>query len=600
MGRFTGGQNSEWCLARQTEVRTHKLSRVACSVLGTETLPGHIEKQSCVSEVRQLNGGSLHQPPGRHSIPKTTQVGEGTVALVRGSVPVGTSNTCAGGTEQGCRSPVQGEPLIRGLDPPPTSNNTGVAEVRAGNRRSLRLERKRTMPSLFLPSRRKCTTGCGCTSSPVAKRQAVRISTSQHDIPHSSQSQGTAPVTNLDSPVLAIQTLGSRDSTDVGEPPVAPPHTERLSLSGERRDLPPTPREVGSMGLARERWNLDAVGLPPAVIETIQGARASSTQNLYSCKWRVFEAWCSQKEIISFQCSVVQLLNFLQDLLDKGKAFSTIKVYLAAISACHVGFGDKTAGQHPLVCRFMRGARRKRPISRPLVPLWDLALVLSALSAHPFEPLEHVSLKFLSIKTALLVALTTAKRVSELQAFSVKPSCLQFGTDFKKVRLRPNPGFVPKVMDSAYRCQTVELEAFHPPPFISEESQVLNCLCPVRALRIYIQRTAEFRRHDQLFVAWATHHRGLPLSRQRLSHWILEAISAAYQSKGSLPPEGMRAHSTRGMATSWALFRGVSIGELCNAANWASGNTFARFYRLDVSGPSLAHAVLGVGSSAVV
>lgn len=85
---------------------------------------------------------------------------------------------------------------------------------------------------------------------------------------------------------------------------------------------------------------------------------------------------------------------FLQDLVDKGKAFSTIRVYFAAISACHVGFGDKSAGQHPLVSRFMKGARRKLAVSRPLVPLWDLSIVLEALSQHPFEPLEEVGLKF--------------------------------------------------------------------------------------------------------------------------------------------------------------------------------------------------------------
>ncbi|KAL7834805.1 hypothetical protein SRHO_G00290520 [Serrasalmus rhombeus] len=36
-----------------------------------------------------------------------------------------------------------------------------------------------------------------------------------------------------------------------------------------------------------------------------------------------------------------------RELLDKGKAFSTIKVYLAAVSSCHVGFNGTTVGQHP-------------------------------------------------------------------------------------------------------------------------------------------------------------------------------------------------------------------------------------------------------------
>ncbi|KAK0133511.1 hypothetical protein N1851_030971 [Merluccius polli] len=308
--------------------------------------------------------------------------------------------------------------------------------------------------------------------------------------------------------------------------------------------------------------------------------------------WRVFEDWCDSRHVVPYQCSVVDLLCFLQGLLEKGKAFSTIKVYLAAISACHVGFGDRPAGQHPLVCRFMKGARRKLPVSRPLVPLWDLSVVLEALSHHPLEPLEAVGMKFVSLKVVLLLALTTAKRVSDLQALSIHPSCLQFAPGISKVCLRPNPVFVPKVVESTYRCRTVELSAFHPPPFSSAEEQRLNTLCPVRALHVYVSRSAAFRKGDQLFVSWATPHRGKPLSRQRLSHWIVEAISLAYGCRGLQPPLGLKAHSTRGMATSWALFRGVSVRDICAAACWATPHTFVRFYRLDVSGPSVSEAVL--------
>ena len=50
--------------------------------------------------------------------------------------------------------------------------------------------------------------------------------------------------------------------------------------------------------------------------------------------------------------------------------------------------------------------------------------MLEALVTEPFEPLELSSLKALSWKTALLLALTLAKRVSELTALSVHPSCL--------------------------------------------------------------------------------------------------------------------------------------------------------------------------------
>lgn len=61
--------------------------------------------------------------------------------------------------------------------------------------------------------------------------------------------------------------------------------------------------------------------------------------------------------------------------------------------------------------------------------------MLEALSQHPFEPLEAVGLKFASLKTTLLLALTTIKRVSDLQALSIQPFCLQFALGFTKVCL---------------------------------------------------------------------------------------------------------------------------------------------------------------------
>ena len=157
--------------------------------------------------------------------------------------------------------------------------------------------------------------------------------------------------------------------------------------------------------------------------------------------------------------------------------------------------------------------------------------------------------------------------------------------------LKPNPAFVPKVVGS---CTPIDLAAFSS-PLCSSEEQRLNLLCPVRALRIYIYRSKEFRCSDQLFVSWANPHKGKPVTRQRLSHWIVGAIALAYTSQGLQAPTGLHSRSTRGLATSWALFKGVSIQDICAATSWSSPLTFVRFYRLDVSAPSVAHAVLGSG-----
>lgn len=101
-------------------------------------------------------------------------------------------------------------------------------------------------------------------------------------------------------------------------------------------------------------------------------------------------------------------------------------------------------------------------------------MVLDALSLHPFEPKEVAEMKFVSLKTALILVLTPAKRVSDLQALLIRPLCLQFGAGLTKVCFKPNPAFVPKVMESGYRCPMVELLAFHRPPFSSAEERRFN------------------------------------------------------------------------------------------------------------------------------
>ncbi len=71
-------------------------------------------------------------------------------------------------------------------------------------------------------------------------------------------------------------------------------------------------------------------------------------------------------------------------------------------------------------------------------------------------------------------------------------------------------------------------------------------MCPVCALRIYTERTREFRESDQLFVSWMKPRTGKSITKQRLSHWIVEAISLAYSSKGLVSPHPVYVHTQQG------------------------------------------------------
>ncbi len=102
-------------------------------------------------------------------------------------------------------------------------------------------------------------------------------------------------------------------------------------------------------------------------------------------------------------------------------------------------------GKNSLVSRFLRGTLRLSPAARTRVPIWDLAIVLQGLALAPFKPLEEVPAKFLTLKALFLLAISSLKRIGDLQTLSVAPSCLEFSPVIVKAFLHPRPGYVPKV-----------------------------------------------------------------------------------------------------------------------------------------------------------
>ncbi|KAI2647489.1 Acetylglutamate kinase [Labeo rohita] len=130
------------------------------------------------------------------------------------------------------------------------------------------------------------------------------------------------------------------------------------------------------------------------------------------------------------------------------------------------------------------------------------------------------------------------------------------------VILRPRPGYVPKVPTTPFRDQVVTLQAISS----QEDDPNLTLLCPVRALRIYLERTQPFRRSEQLFVCYGGQQKGKAVSKQRISHWLVDAIRVAYRARGLPCPLEVRAHSTRGVAASAALANGASLTDICRAA----------------------------------
>ena len=224
-------------------------------------------------------------------------------------------------------------------------------------------------------------------------------------------------------------------------------------------------------------------------MEAISNARRQSTIDVYEGKWRVFGEWCAQKSLTPTDLSSPELANFFLYLFhEKHLAPSTIKGYRSMIADTYRHLGKQDPGQDKDLSDLLAHLERQRPVTRSLVPRWNLPLVLNWLSTERFEPLGQAPLREVTWKTCFLLALATAARVSEIHALSVTDECLQKRRD-GSVLLLTNPAFIAKNRLPSVGAQSICLQ----PIKKVDTSPIARLHCPVRALKIYLRRTKEKR-----------------------------------------------------------------------------------------------------------
>jgi site-specific recombinase XerD len=264
---------------------------------------------------------------------------------------------------------------------------------------------------------------------------------------------------------------------------------------------------------------------------------------------------------------VNEVLNFLAGLFQQQQlSYRTIGVYKSAISQTHDPVGSASLGTLPIVSRFMKGIFRQDPPKPKLCTTWEVKVALSYMRGQ--KPAAELSLKELSHKLILLLALTSAARAHELAALDLaylaeKEDSWEFVLDIHTKQSRPNhPGR--KIFLPVYKeCQH---------------------LCVVHTLKEYRKRTEAKRRSSRLLLAMVSPHR--PISSQTVSRWLRDALTSA----GISPTYS--GHSTRSASTSAAAESGIALETILEAADWASAGTFRTFYQRPTSRETFARTVI--------
>ena len=164
----------------------------------------------------------------------------------------------------------------------------------------------------------------------------------------------------------------------------------------------------------------------------------------------------------------------------------TIDGYRSAI-ADKLGNSTINVSKGENLTRLLDSFHRDRPKGR------NLSLVLHQLTKAPFEPLKEASLKHLTFKTVFLLAPGSGKRRNEIHAWLHKN--IRHPSDWSKVSLYPSPSFLSKNQ----LAKVIPALA----PTLDKSFKGDRSLCPVRALRYYLDRTSDLRQNKELvFVSF--------------------------------------------------------------------------------------------------
>ena len=110
-------------------------------------------------------------------------------------------------------------------------------------------------------------------------------------------------------------------------------------------------------------------------------------------------------------------------------------------------------------------------------------------------------------------------------------------------------------------------------------------LCPVRALRFYLDRTKDLRgSRSLLFISFKKGHTS-DIRTATLSSWLKQTILLCYKQadQQALDLVQVKAHDIRAFAASKAFYGGVSVDQIMQACHWKAHNTFTNFYLKDLT-----------------
>ena len=397
----------------------------------------------------------------------------------------------------------------------------------------------------------------GCSSTGLVAREKLCISPVLSDNAIISEVEGTRGGVDSSHSFVANASLVPQLVGSVSIPTSSSPFESNSVIRPTGGDTPLDCEPDPSISrLACIKRSLQSEGIRADASKLILAAWRPGTNAVYNSAWKKWHSWCLGREIDPFRPSLADITSFLAHSFNQGLEYRTLNTYRSALSGVLPPIDGFPVGQHPIVIRLLKGVLNLRPALPRYQQYWSVDTVLTYLRSLPRN--EDLSMKLLTQKLTILLALIAPKRSSELKLLDLRyMRILPEGVEFKLPGLTKTSSEVTSVFFGKYAdCDN---------------------LCVLRCLQCYLTRTIAFRpvmnphTPSQLLISFHRPHR--PVKPCSIARWIRCILSSA-----GIDTAIFKGHSTRSASTSKARTGGVSLEEVIKMADWSGTSTFTRFY----------------------
>ena len=586
LGRSLRGSYSKRRLVRAGKSPAYKLSRAESSVSGPQEFRASLQGPDCFNSHGQHHCSLLHQQAGRYEIRLSLCPPVETSVLVspQRNSPEGKAHSGSPERDSGQTVPAQSGDPDR-MVPVPTSVQSLVLQLGPSTGRPLCHPVQPQTSQVCVTGSGSGSLGCGCPQHTMGESGCLRVSSSL--IAQLSGVEGDGSGVCKDGPNCSrlaqhALVLGSGQSFSADSLPAPTP--QGSSDSAPQWPSAQEPSQLKSTCVAPRASCIQKQGFADEVAARIEAPQRSSTRAVYKSKWTVFLKWCDSHQVDFRSPSVSQIADFLLHLFKERKLQpSTIDGYRTAI-ADMVGNQGVNISKDENLTRLLDSFHRDKPKGRRGLPSWNLSLVLHQLTKPPFEPMRKASLKHLTFKTVFLLALGSGKRRSEIHAWLFKN--IRHQDNWSQVSFYPSPMFLSKnqlAKEGPASVAPVVIPALA--PSLDKELKEDRSLCPVRALRYYLDRTKDLRKgKDLVFVSFRKSFEK-DIVPATISSWIKQTVLLCYQvsDEDSHKLLQVKAHDVRAFVASKAFQGGVSLEQILSACHWKAHNTFTQFYLKDLA-----------------